>query len=272
MNTRPRVGYIDLLETQIKTERNRGGRGEAGGPWPLAPWQPRGGSWFWSFLPWSPLPVGTKGTSFWGSLSQRGMGWGQSIGRGDHRYTEESRSRTGLSKCGRSNPVLAPPRAGPGPAGQERCWSGLELGHLALAAAADTGAYAAGTDAAGAHSSSAQSTRCDGIAGAAGCTHSGAHRQVPTAGGVAGTARHGPRARHTEVPTDDSTPGAADTCGPQSKSQNSDGELSHPSDAPPQVSLLDNSRSTQSHSCGLSCCLTPNPFCWNASPFIFRSP
>lgn len=32
VNTRPRVGYIDLLETQIKTERNRGGRGEAGGP------------------------------------------------------------------------------------------------------------------------------------------------------------------------------------------------------------------------------------------------
>lgn len=201
MKTRPTVGYIDLLETQIKTERNRGGRGEAGGPWPLAPWQPRVGSWFWSFLSWSPLPVGTKGTSFWGSLSQRGMGgWGQSIGRGDHRYAEESRSRMDLSKCRRNNPVLAPPRAGPGPAGRERCWSGLELGHLTLAAAADTGAYAAGTDATGAHSSSAQSTRCDGIAGpaggagGAGSTHSGAHRQVPTAGGVAGAACHRPRA------------------------------------------------------------------------------
>lgn len=71
---------------------------------------------------------------------------------------------------------------------------GVELGHLTLAAAADTGAYAAGTDATGPHSSSAQSTRCDGIAGAAGGAHSGAHRQVPTAGGVAGAACHWPRA------------------------------------------------------------------------------
>lgn len=55
MQTRPRVGYIDLLETQMKTEMNREGRVEAGGLWPLAPCQPRIRSLFWSFLPTAPF-------------------------------------------------------------------------------------------------------------------------------------------------------------------------------------------------------------------------
>lgn len=130
--------------------------------------------------------------------------------------------------------MLAPPGAGPGPAGRERHGSGLELGHLTLAAAADTGAHAAGADATGAHAAGAQSTGRDGIAratgcaGGAGCAHSGVHGQVPAAGGAAGAACHGSGARHTEVSADHSAPGAADTCEPQSPSQNSDRELYRP--------------------------------------------
>lgn len=131
---------------------------------------------------------------------------------------------------------------------------------LTFAAATGAGAHAAGADAAGAHTSSAQATRRDGIAGTTGCAgraHSRAHCQVPTAGSTANTASHWLGAGHAEVPADDPTPGAADTCEPQSLSQNFEDEQSSlPEDSPSLASVLDSSGFILSQSCGLSCFVT----------------
>lgn len=70
MQTRLRVGYIDLLETQIKTEMNTAEmEGEYWGDGVRS--LPRAvycGALVPAFWPLSPLPMGIKGT---GGLSQR---------------------------------------------------------------------------------------------------------------------------------------------------------------------------------------------------------
>ena len=149
---------------------------------------------------------------------------------------------------------------------------GLELGRLTSAAAAGTGAHAAGADATGAHAAGAQATRCDGIAGAAGCTHSCVHRQVPTAGGAAGTTCHRPGTGHAEVAADNSTPGAADTCQPQSLSQNSEGKLSYPRTMPLPEYLYLTTPGPPVLQLWSFCSLTPtSPAAMTALPSLVRS-